>query len=614
MKNKYFFILFCTVFFTQKMNAQLTLLNENFSTCNGVLPAGWQQYSVTGSDSWKCTVTGFTDKGVYMNGYSGGNNNNNEDWLISPSLDLSSYSEPNLYFWSRTKFNGNPIEIRVSSNYAGSGNPNLGTWTALPAALPAVNSDVWQHTANVDLTLYKNQPFYIACKYTSNVNAAALWRLDDLQIFENALSLSKKFINTGQCAAGSWSAGQSFQFTMNGLSGTLTLNAPSPFQISKDNVTFASQLTYNAAASGIPQTVYARISPTVTEKVYHDSLLFTYNGHPVKEKVLVLGTSLPDDRTLRVVNWNMRWFGEPVMCNCDTALAKSNAILVFKDLNADIYCLQEMVNVSQLNSLTAALGPAYQSAVSTFCSGVTNANDPYYGTCQKLAYIYNTQKIQNLGTFGLLASTYPSDTMPYYCFGAGRFPFVMKAKILLANGASDTVLFVNLHGKAYDAQQDYNRRLCAAQNMTDSLNALFPNKKIMVIGDYNDFLEGSTVTGNINSPYKYLLDNGFTGITLPSKYPGQSTYAWSTDYIIDNIACKPDLYNQYIDSSFFIFNEAGQYISDYANTTSDHYACMSYYKFNFPNTLEDQHQQARAFNFTIQNPSAETLTIFRHGS
>lgn len=75
----------------------------------------------------------------------------------------------------------------------------------------------------------------------------------------------------------------------------------------------------------------------------------------------------------------------------------------------------------------------------------------------------------------------------------------------------------------------------------------------MVIGDYNDYLEGSMVAGNINSPYKYFLDNGFTGISLPSKYPGQSTYVGSTDHIIDNVACTPILYNKYIDSSFYIY-------------------------------------------------------------
>ncbi len=608
-KTGILFICFLTLI-GQQLKAQLTGLQEDFSSCTGALPAGWQQYSVTGTDSWKCTSSGVSGNGVYMNGYSAGVNHDNEDWLISPQLDLNTYSLPHLFFQSRTKFSGNAISVWISTNYAGSGNPNNANWTALTITLPAVNSDEWLQSENIDLTPYKAQPLFIAFKYTSTANAAALWRLDEVNIFENAVNITKKFVNTGQCGAGGSSVGGVVQFTMNGLSGTLNLNASVPFQLSKDNNSFSTQLSYGAAASGIPQTVYVRISPAQADKVWRDSLLFTYNGHPVRSKVWCLGTSLPDDRTLRVCNWNMRWFGEPQMCGCDTALAKTNAVTLLKDLHADVYCLQEMVSISQLNYLTTSLGPNYQSAVSTFCSGVTNIADPYYAGCQKLAFIYNTQKVSNMGNYGLLSSTYPADTTAYYCFGSGRFPYLMKARLLLANGLSDTVIFTNLHGKAYDAQEDYNRRLCGAEKMTDSLNALFPGKKIMVIGDYNDFLEGSTVAGNVNSPYKYMLDHGFNGITLPSIYPGQSTYVWSDSYIIDNIACTPDLYSRYADSSFFIFTEAASYIADYGHSSSDHYPCMSYYQFNFPNALPHLEGNERRLPFTVINPSAHDLIVF----
>lgn len=610
MKKFYLFFFISLFALCKKSQAQITVLQENFSTCAANLPVGWQQYSVVGTDSWKCTASGLVGNAVYMNGYSGGGNNANEDWLISPQLNLNSYATPHLSFWSRTKFSGNPIQVMVSNNYNGSGNPNVATWTTLSLTLPATNSDIWFLSENIDLTAYKAQPFYLAFKYTSTVNAAALWRIDEINLLESALNLQKKFVNVGQCSAGYYSSSNQFVFTMSGLNGSLDLTAPNPFQISKDNSTFTSQLSYNAAASGIPQTVYARINPTIANKVYRDSIQFSYNGNPVKGKQYILGTSLPDDHTLRVVNWNMRWFGEPTWCNCDTGLARLNATTILKDLAADVYCIQELVNVNQLNMLTAALGPNYQSVVSQFCSGATNAGSGFYPTCQKLAYIFNTNKVQNLGTFGLLSSTYPADTMPYYCFSSGRFPFMMKAKLLLANAATDTILFANIHGKASTTQADYDRRLCAAEKMTDSLNVLFPNQKIMVIGDYNDYLEGSAVPGNINSPYKYLLDHGFTGISLPSKYPGQSTYFGSTNHIIDNIACRPNLFSKYIDSSFFIFTETGKYITDYSNTTSDHYPCMSYYQFVFPNAITDINFNESNLQFDIKNPSGHELTIF----
>jgi hypothetical protein len=66
---------------------------------------------------------------------------------------------------------------------------------------------------------------------------------------------------------------------------------------------------------------------------------------------------------------------------------------------------------------------------------------------------------------------------------------------------------------------------------------------------------------------------------------------------------------KYIDSSFFIFTEANKYITDYSNTTSDHYPIMSYYQFNFPfisngiNTFEKS-------LFGMVNPSNNILNLY----
>jgi hypothetical protein len=145
--------------------------------------------------------------------------------------------------------------------------------------------------------------------------------------------------------------------------------------------------------------------------------------------------------------------------------------------------------------------------------------------------------------------------------------------------------------------------------MTDSLKVLFPGKKVMVIGDFNDYLEGANATGQTVSPYQYLLNNGFNGISLPSLYPNQATFVGSTSHIIDNVVCTPNLKAKYIDSSFFIFTEANKYITDYSNTTSDHYPIMSYYQFNFPfisngiNTFEKS-------LFGMVNPSNNILNLY----
>jgi len=595
-----------------QVQAQSTVLHEDFSSCTGSLPTGWTKYSVSGNENWSCSNAGMSGNGVMMSGYSNGNNNQNEDWLISPTLDFSAYLAPYVDFWCRTNFNGQFLQVMVSTNYAGSGNPNAATWTALPVVLPAVNSNTWTYAGPLNLSAYKNQPMHLAFKYVSNTSAAASWWLDGVEVSDGALSLSRKFLNAGQCGMGSTSVVSSFSWTMSNLSGPMEIQAPAPFEVSKDGISFATTLSYSTASAGIPQTTYVRVAPQQSEKVYRKSLRFFYNGHHLNQELQLLGTSLPDDKTLRVLNWNMRWFGDPSFCACDTTLAKNNAIQLMKDIQADVYCLQEVVSVYQLAQVCAALGPAYSYAVSPFGSGAPTVNSPNYTGAQKLAFIYNSQKLSNAGTFGLLASTYPADTTAYACFSSGRFPFVMKAALHLQGGGSDTLVLANIHGKAGSTLSDYNRRLCATQAMTDSLNTLFPGKKVLVLGDFNDYLEGSSVAGQAVSPYQYLLSQGFQGITLPSVFAGQSTYVGSSSHMIDHVVTSSALWSAYPDSSCFIFTEAERFLSAYGSTTSDHFPVMSYYRFTFPNGVKDWTGVNGQRVFSLLNPSDGTLSL--HGN
>ncbi len=591
---------------------QLTVLHEDFSNCITTIPNQWHPYNVSGTDAWQCNSAGYLGNGVSMSGYSGSTNHDNEDWLISPYLDFSSYTNPILSFRCRTKYNGQAIQVKVSNNYNGLSDPNLAIWSTLTTILPATNSDVWFLSDSISLQLYKNQALYIAFKYMSTTSAAATWILDDVNVADGSLVLSDQFINVGQSAVGLPSSSTSFSFVANGGISSFTVDAPPPFEVSKDNMLFSNQLSYSTSIAGMAQTVYVRINPTVADKVYRNTINFSLNGNIMPQHIMLLGTSLPDNKTLRVFNWNMRWFGDPSLCGCDTVEARMNATHIMKDINADVYCLQEIVNVNEIGLIAADLGPKYQYVVSPFGSFATTPSDPDYATDQKMAYIYNTDKIENLGTFGLLASTYPADAgsgSPYYCFASGRFPFVLKAKIKLDNTLTDTVIFSNIHAKALSDVTSYNRRQGGAVKMTDSLNALFPGKKVMVIGDYNDFLEGTDVSSLSVSPYQYMLDHGFTGITLPSHFPNQTTYVGGVNTIFDNVACTPNLMAIYPDSSCFIFDEVEKYIPDYSNTTSDHLPVMSYFRFNFPIDVAVKDISKTNSIFTIINPSSNTLQL-----
>lgn len=598
-----------TVFFVLiglSMFAQQTSLNELFNSCAPQLPVGWMSYSVSGSQSWECTSNGYEGNGIQMNGYSNGNYYANDDWLITPKLDISSYFKPLLRFMSRSKYAGSALQLFYSLNYSGSGNPVSATWTPLSYPFPSVNSDFWNES-DFDLSSIKSNAFHLAIRYTSTSGSASYWRLDDLVIHD---SIDHLLLHLGNTPGGSTGPVKSFQFIKDISGAPYQLTCQAPFEISSDSITFTTSLVINNLVAGSPYKVYVRIHPTVSGETYEDDIHVIYNGETQSQFIHLLGSSLTDSNSLCIASWNMRWFGYPSMCNCDTALAKRNALEILKSLHADMYCLQEVVNLSEFNSLVSGMGSNYMGVVSSYSSLASSPSSSYYSSGQKLAYIYKTDKIQNLGTFGLLKTTYPGDTLPYYCFASGRFPYVMKT-VFQHGSQKDTLYMVNLHAKADATNSDYQRRWCAAQDMKDSLNALFPGKKIIITGDFNDYLEGSSVQGQTSSPYASWFSSGFTGISLPSVYPGQSTFVGSSNHLIDNFVMSNNLSGPYVDSSYHILKVVEKLVTNYANTTSDHYPILSYWNFQGPNSLEvvDDH-----LDYILNNPSSDILTIQTSGS
>ncbi|QLH44371.1 MAG: hypothetical protein HWD58_01310 [Bacteroidota bacterium] len=116
------------------------------------------------------------------------------------------------------------------------------------------------------------------------------------------------------------------------------------------------------------------------------------------------------------------------------------------------------------------------------------------------------------------------------------------------------------------------------------------------------------MSGQTTSPYQYLLNNGFIGVTLPSVYPNQTTFVGSTDHLIDNVCYSQNLDPQFPDSACFIFSEVLDYIPSYAATTSDHLPVMSYFKFSNP--VEVESEPMAPASFVVVSPSNELHVLF----
>ena len=148
--------------------------------------AAWTKYSVTGAQVWTVDPT-FGNPGACakMTGFASSVNNANEDWLISPAINLSAVTSATLTFDNVCKFAGNDIEVFISSNYSGSGAPSAATWTPLTANLDTnvSGSYIWKPSGAINISaLTGNSNVRVAFKYTSTSTASKTWEIDNVKV------------------------------------------------------------------------------------------------------------------------------------------------------------------------------------------------------------------------------------------------------------------------------------------------------------------------------------------------------------------------------------------------------------------------------------------------
>ncbi len=577
----------------------------NFNTCATDLSDGWSQYSVTGAQTWACTTFGrdpnaptattATPYGVQMNGYASGANVVNEDWLISPVFNLSTYNYPLFSFWSRTAFNGPGLKLMVSTNYSGSGAPSAATWTDLNAQFPGSGSDAWTQTTGIDLSAYKTTRVYLAFVYTSTASSAARWTLDDIALTNSSTAPAPSFFtDVNSLAFGYQALNTSGTRTLNvtsaNLTGDVTLtSANSAFTLSKDGTTFASSVTLTQAeANGAVKAVTVRFTPTVASVNYSSTITLATTG-ATSRTVTITGNTYDLAKTLEVVNWNMEWFGSPENGKgpADKNQQYTNAFTVLNALRADVYALEEVVDTVRLRNLTAQLsttsGLPYAYKISEFGSYADSKSDPGYTLTQKLAFIYRTDMVRNPSFVGLLRCSQPRACDAFTPWASGRFPYSMRADVTL-DGVTKRVNFVVIHAKANSSTSsadDYARRKTGADQLKALLESSYANDNTLIVGDYNDVLDGTIATGvtpAISSYSAFTQDANYLQITLPlAQAGGRSTAGFPT--VIDNVIANRNMAQYYISGTAAIRTDVAATIANYANSTSDHYPIFSRYSF-----------------------------------
>ncbi|MEA2105146.1 MAG: DUF5689 domain-containing protein [Bacteroidota bacterium] len=179
-----------------RSSEEVEMDNERFDVVESVIsfdnfgiPGKFYQYSVIGDQKWTYDSSNEYAK---MTGYEGGQNQN-EDWLISSPLDFT--NKNNVVFNFRHTagyvYTGvwDDLQLLVSTDYSGNGDPNEATWTAFTFDTPPTEPFwTWVNSGDIDLSVYdRDNNVFIAFKYVSTTSECATWEIDDSIVLKEGI-------------------------------------------------------------------------------------------------------------------------------------------------------------------------------------------------------------------------------------------------------------------------------------------------------------------------------------------------------------------------------------------------------------------------------------------
>lgn len=267
---------------------------------------------------------------------------------------------------------------------------------------------------------------------------------------------------------------------------------------------------------------------------------------------------------LDVACWNIKWFGDLNNGPSDETRQFNNALKVFRETNVDVWGLSEISSNTVFNRLLDSL-ESYDGVIA-----------PYSQT-QKTALIYDTSLFRLL--YGKVVITNQN-----YDFASGRFPFEV-ALLPKYGDQTDTLICLVLHlkanvGNTTERQEAWRRRKNAAGHIKTHIDLIHPNKKVIVLGDFNDDTDLSIYNSNPTPFDTFLQDaSNYKFLTIPLTANNTSSTTGFSN-MIDHQLVSNELFGSYVSNSCKVI-PLQNYISSYSFSTSDHYPVTASYTYQF---------------------------------
>ncbi|AWH86829.1 hypothetical protein HYN59_17695 [Flavobacterium album] len=319
----------------------------------------------------------------------------------------------------------------------------------------------------------------------------------------------------------------------------------------------------------------------------------------------------PNTAVFKITNWNTEWLGCTQFGPTNETQQINNVAAAMITMDSDIYCIQEVINTSSqpsIATLLTLLGNEWGGAIVPSNTGDCN---------QRQGIIYKKSKVQLVNSLELSNGNGSQGNTYSYNWTNGRFPVLYNVK-LVAGTTLIPVSLINIHAKAEDNNdngESYTRRKGAAEGLKGILDgSAYNTKNLIVIGDFNDYLIG-TSSNNCNcsiSPYKNFMDDttNYTGI---SKDIVDADTDWGIHPIIENIIISNELIGNYVTDSAAQEISVPQTIAGYYSTTSDHLPMSA--RFQFSTLSNPEHGDYAVSSWTIfPNPVKSELNIAVQGT
>ena len=163
--------------------------NEFFEDFGDGTLGNMDSVSVASNAGWETSSEGGADNVPYAVANGFGANEASNDWLITPAFNFNAYTGETLTFLNAKGFNDSGrrgLQVKVSTDYDGEGNPQDFTWTNVSDQVTFSQGNFqFVSSGEVDLSgsEFQGDEVYVAFQYQSSgaFNSAA-WEVDDIQV------------------------------------------------------------------------------------------------------------------------------------------------------------------------------------------------------------------------------------------------------------------------------------------------------------------------------------------------------------------------------------------------------------------------------------------------